>query len=116
MGWNGMTGRGGEGFDATRQQREAEIDAKNAEFEKKNADWLFSTSLPPFRQRVKETVEELKSEEEAHEMVDFFLMRGAEENVIPRMMEVLKEEGLADTDDVKVQAGALEAAFRMFIW
>ena len=116
MGWNGMTGAGGEGFDATLEEREAEIDARNSEFEKENSHWLFSNSLPPFKQRVKETVEELKTEEEAQEMASFFLMRGEEDGILDRMMEVLKEEGLLNEENVRVQAAALEATYRMFSW
>lgn len=116
MGWNGLMGRGGDGFDATLEEREAEIARKNAEFERKNAHWLFSNNLPPFKQRVKETVEAYYSDEQAIEDASFFLMRGEEDGVLDRMMEVIKEEGLLNEENVRVQAAALEATYRMFSW
>jgi len=113
MGWNGMSGNQGQGFHATAEAKDEAVRIHNEQFEKENASWLLSSTATSFAQRVREYVEEVpQTVEEATDNIDYFLMRGEEDGVLPQMMQILKDEGLATCDDPQVQSAALEEAYR----
>jgi len=102
MSWNGLSGNNGLGFNATEQDRIAAVQKKNKEREP-----LSQPKYCSLQQQVEEYALTL-SNQDAEETIQFCLSCAKNGGYLPRLLEWVQERGFHTTQDVRVQAAALE--------